>query len=83
MLFDVYRREFPLLDYIKECHIVGTPRSPVKWHEVKPIGAGAKEQSTTSAASSAVYALGVLLLVAAVLVIAFTRSRKPDDRFER
>jgi hypothetical protein len=81
----VIRREFPLLDYIKECQIVGTPRSPVKWHEVKPIGAGAVEQAAmqTSAASSTVYALGVLLLVAAVLVVAVRRSRKPDDRFER
>jgi hypothetical protein len=65
---------------------VGTPRSPVKWHEVKPIGAGAVGQSamrTTSAASNAVYALGVLLLVAAVLVVAVRRSRKADDRFEQ
>jgi hypothetical protein len=83
MLFAMIRREFPLLDYIKECKIVGTPRSPVKWHEVKPIGPGAVQESTTSAASSAVYAVGVLLLVAAVLVVAVRRSRKPDDRFER
>jgi stage V sporulation protein SpoVS len=66
---------------------VGTPRSPVKWNEVKSIGAGAVQQSamSISAVRNVVFALGVLLPVAAVVVIAVRRShRKPaDDRFER